>query len=95
MLADRYNIPVFNGLKRIRFSPMQKSKDAIKRLENVFHTMEVKDPKKEIIKRKKILIIDDVITSGSTIATAVRALKKNDIEEVRFLVLSSSNKSFK
>lgn len=71
-------IPFENALKRIRHTPKQSRADKEerhRRLKGAF--IAVKD-----VKGKKILLVDDVITTGSTMIECVHALQKAGCESV-------------
>lgn len=63
-----------NILKRTIFSPTQTKKNRWQRWENVSSIFDINDTKK--LENKKILLIDDVITTGATIEACCQALSK-------------------
>lgn len=80
------------ALKRIKNTKPQTSlakKDRLKNMNNVFSC----NPKKiELLKNKKILLIDDVYTTGATIKAACKILKKAKVKNIDVLTLSNSYK---
>jgi ComF family protein len=64
----------FKALYRIQASSTQTKKSRYERWENVEHIFVVKNP--ETIKGKHILLVDDVITTGSTIEACANTLLK-------------------
>lgn len=74
-IAKILNIPVENSvLKRIRYTESQTKKNLIERKVNVEGAFKVKRSKK--VQNKKIILVDDVITTGATISECARQLKK-------------------
>lgn len=74
-IAEKINIPIENNvLKRVSHNITQTSKSKFERWENVKRIFEVKYPEK--IKGKHILVIDDAITTGATLESALRSLKE-------------------
>lgn len=74
-LSEITKIPVENEiLIRNIYTETQTKKSRLKRWENVKEIFELSNPEK--IKNKHILIVDDVITTGSTIEACVNEIKK-------------------
>ena len=75
-----------NPLKRSRYTGSQTKLSGKQRVKNVQDAFFVADPK--IIANKNIIIVDDVITTGSTIKEVARCLKSADAREIWGLVLT-------
>lgn len=58
-------VPEF--LKRIRYTQSQTKLNIHERIENVENAFEIHNPYKRFVKDKSFIIVDDVITTGSTI----------------------------
>ncbi len=81
-IADGINetlrIKVMTGaIKRTRFTPSQTKLDKAARKENVSDAFAVNPKHAGEIKRKNIVVVDDVITTGATILECCSALKKS------------------
>lgn len=68
------------SLKRIRNTESQTTKNKEERMENLKDAFVVKNNK--LIKNKNIVLIDDVVTTGSTLNEAKRVLLKNGAKNV-------------
>lgn len=83
-VGDYYKIPVDNGvLKKVRDTKSQKKMDAEQRRRNLQDAFKVIRP----VKGKKILVIDDVYTTGSTMDAAARCLKNAGAHRVYYLTV--------
>lgn len=76
------------ALIKIRNNPPQASLEAEERRANVKGAYQVK--RKEKIKDKVVLLVDDVFTTGSTIEECSRVLKQAGAKEVRALTLAQA-----
>jgi ComF family protein len=65
-------------LKRTRFTPSQTTMTFEERKENVHKAFAIS----KRINGKKIIIVDDVITTGATITECARVLKGNGVDEI-------------
>jgi ComF family protein len=75
-VAKRLEIPIDKKLlKRRRYTQSQTKMNLIERKENVKNAFMLKDKKK--IFGKKIILVDDVITTGATIGECAKVLKEN------------------
>ncbi|HWB34097.1 MAG TPA: phosphoribosyltransferase family protein [Candidatus Paceibacterota bacterium] len=63
-----------HALARVRETPRQQGLPRHKRLTNVEHSMEVVDQEK--VRGRICIVVDDVSTTGATLAEAARALRK-------------------
>lgn len=71
------------ALSRTGNTPPQVGLSRNQRKENLKKAFAIKDPKR--VAGKKILLVDDVITTGATVDEAARVLKKAGAREVRVL----------
>ncbi len=86
-LASHYKISVLSLLLRIRSTiPQSLVKDKVKRgknIKNVFYCQN-----RELVKGRKIIIVDDVCTTASTLRECARILSRAGAKEVWGLVLA-------
>lgn len=81
-------IPVYaNILMRIRYtSPQMKIKNYSKRKENIINAFSIK--LNENIKDKKILLVDDVATTGATLLECAKILKRHGAKKIYAIVIA-------
>jgi ComF family protein len=75
-------------LKRKRYTPSQGTKTVLQRLENVAGAFHIPSFKRKFIEGKKVLLIDDVYTSGATINECVKVLNHARVNGVNVLTLA-------
>ncbi|MEA3347196.1 MAG: ComF family protein [Candidatus Auribacterota bacterium] len=74
MISNKSGIPQYNILKKIRKTNRQTSLNRKQRLKNLEGVFEIKKGCK--ISGKRVLIVDDVYTTGATVNACATALKK-------------------
>lgn len=72
--------------RKLHIEKRRAGMDRKSRLESVKNAFEVVSPR--LIEGKKILLIDDVFTSGATVSNCAKALKKSDAEKVYVLTVA-------
>jgi ComF family protein len=92
LLADALSkiakIPTqLNLLKRVHKTGIQGGKKRGERFSNVKNVFEVDPKDQSLLKRKNILLIDDVLTTGATLSSCARTLKKAGAANVFALTL--------
>jgi competence protein ComFC len=85
-LGKEFGLPVLDNLKKIRRTRPQNELSRDERLVNLKGAFAVKDGQK--IAGLKILLIDDVMTTGATLDECSKVLLENGADEVRCLTLS-------
>lgn len=86
-LSEITKIPLnLISLQRIAFTETQTKKSRFKRWDNVKEKFHIGD--KESIKGKHVAIIDDVITTGSTIESCVHELEKANVSKISIISMS-------
>lgn len=85
-IGRRSNIPVKNDLRRVRFTAAQAGLTNAKRRLNVSGVFRSK--KKNSLAGKRVLLVDDVMTTGASAAACARALKLAGAKHVTLLTLA-------
>jgi competence protein ComFC len=85
IIAKQTKKPLTKLLKRVKYTKKQASLERKKRLKNLDGAFAVRKPKN--CENRKILLVDDVMTTGTTLSIAAAALLKAGAAEVNVLVL--------
>ncbi|SHM31411.1 comF family protein [Cyclobacterium lianum] len=88
-LAGSLKISAINHLIRKIPTQTQTNKSRMERWENVAEVFEVRHP--ETIKNKKLLLVDDVLTTGATLAACARTLDLHQPKSIDFIALAAGN----
>lgn len=75
VLSQKSGKPVLRCLERVRATPTQAGLSAQARSENVDDAFAVKKRYAPVVRNARILLVDDVLTTGSTMRACVRALR--------------------
>lgn len=88
--AGLLNLPLLeNALVKVRDTQSQTELDDYKaRVQNIVGCFAVSNPK--LVADKKIILVDDVFTSGSTINEAVKTLRSNGVQRIIALVVAKT-----
>lgn len=84
--AKRRELPFEELLKKTKKTPKQHKLGKAERLKNLKNAFELKD--KTAIRGRKILMIDDIMTTGATLSECATAIKKGKPESVTGLCLA-------
>jgi len=87
-LGDKLRLEVKNVLLRVKKTKSQFGLAREKRIENISKAFVLKPEKKGLIRKMTIFLVDDVLTSGSTLLEAARILKRNGAKRVFGLTLA-------
>jgi ComF family protein len=88
-LSNSLGIPFEKGLvTRTKFTETQTKKNRFERYQNVENIFEIKDL--EAIKDKRIAIVDDVLTTGSTLESCGIVLLECGCSEVSIMTIASA-----
>jgi ComF family protein len=86
ILADRTGHPVLDCLRRVRNTETQTHFDREERMENLRNAFELRNTSS--VHEKRLLLIDDVLTTGSTLDECARILRAAGSESVRAVVVA-------
>ncbi len=86
-LSRRSGIPLLDAVVKTRETGAQKELGRAEREKNLEGTFHVSDRKG--VKNKKLLVIDDTLTTGSTVSELASVLKRAGAKEVDALTLTS------
>ena len=88
-VAEKFNLVMRPYvLKRVRHKEAQIKLKRDQRLENIKDVFRVSDEWRDKLKSTKVLLVDDVTTSGATLNECAGELKKCGVEEVWGIVLA-------
>jgi len=83
--ASRYELPLnYTSLIRSRHTHLQAGMTAVERQKNVRQAFMIKEP----VKHEHIALIDDVMTTGSTVNEAAKTLKKSGVKKVDVWIIA-------
>lgn len=88
-IAENLEIEVVELLIKVKETKEQKKLKKDERFENIREAFGIKQGIS--IKNKKIILIDDVTTTGATLQEASKLLKKFDIGDIKLLTLAKSH----
>ena len=91
-VANRYGVRLSTNLRRKRYTKAQASLGDAERQSNLTDAFEVKDAHK--VAGKRILLIDDVFTTGATLRAAACVLKAAGAARVSALALARTDRAF-
>jgi len=87
-LSEVAGRPVHNLLERCRATETQTHFDRKDRMENLRNAFRLR--KNAVVKELRLLLVDDVLTTGSTLDECARVLRKAGAAEVRAAVVARS-----
>ena len=88
-ISELTGVPVvYGGLKRVRATPQQVGKSKIERADNVQGAFRVAMEHASDIVGRRLVLIDDVLTSGATVDACARALSRAGAGHVDVLVFA-------
>jgi ComF family protein len=89
-ISRRTNTPVENALRRVHNTAAQAGLTSSKRRLNVSGAFQAKRP--AVIDGRRVLLIDDVMTTGATAASCARALRRAGARQVTLLTLARADR---
>lgn len=93
LLATTIPLPLNDCLEKTQPTQAQAKLNRRERLTNLTGSFKVKEP--QYVRGKRILLIDDVMTTGSTLEQCARALKSAGAKSVIGVVFAKDHSSFK
>ena len=75
LLGRTSGIPVQDALNRVRYTTTQTAFDRAERIENLRGAFQVRE--NSDVRNMRLLLVDDVLTTGSTLSECARVLKKS------------------
>lgn len=88
-ISQRSGVMLANGaLQRVRATPQQVGLAKSERARNVQSAFRVSESGKTMIRGKRVVLIDDVLTSGATVDTCARILLRGGASAVDVLVFA-------
>lgn len=88
-LSANLEIPVRQLLERVKFTDTQTEKTRLERLENVQGVFKVKNAEK--VRNSRIILVDDVMTTGATLCSCANELLGAGAKSVDFLTIAAGN----
>lgn len=86
-LAEILKLPYYpHALRRVKATTTQTAKGKLERWENVAGVFEVATP--QHIQKKHVLLVDDVVTTGSTLEACIRAIQSVNGTEVSIAAIA-------
>ena len=83
--ASHYKLPLnYSSVIRSRYTDLQAGLTAVERQKNVQHAFMLKEP----LKYEHIALVDDVMTTGSTVNEAAKILKQSGIKKVDIWIIA-------
>jgi ComF family protein len=86
MLAERSGTPVLDCLRRVRYTTTQTRLDRTERMENLRNAFDLR--KNMSVQGRHLILIDDVLTTGSTVDECARVLRKAGAGSVRVMTVA-------
>jgi ComF family protein len=89
IISDSSGVPVLHeALRRVRATPQQVGLDKTQRAVNVQGAFKVAPERRAEIAGRRLILVDDVLTSGATLDTCARALLRAGAAHVDVLVFA-------
>ncbi len=85
-VADALNVELLRGVDRCKATPYQSGLKAFERRRNLRRAFTVRKQ----LQHKHVLIIDDVVTTGTTLSELAKVLLRNGTEKVSALTIASA-----
>jgi competence protein ComFC len=86
LLSKQTGTPMWNALKRIRYTTTQTKLDRSERMENLRGAFRVRHTRR--VKGRHLILVDDVFTTGSTVEECSRVLLRAGATSVRVITVA-------
>jgi ComF family protein len=90
VVARRTGLPVCNAARRQRATPPQAGLSSARRRENMVRAFSVRKP--DLVKGRRILLVDDVLTTGATVSACALSLKRAGAAHVSVLTVARADR---
>ncbi|CDG02639.1 ComF family protein [Clostridium chauvoei] len=89
VISEKLDIPISNTLIKVKETKEQKTLSKEERSINLINAFDIKKPSD--IENKRIILIDDVLTTGATLRECEKILKKFRASTINILTVAKSN----
>lgn len=90
-ISQRAGILNVHALRKIKTTPPQVTLSEKERWENVKGAFDIIEEKKQAVKGKKLLLVDDVLTTGATAGACSLVLRKNGAARVFVATIANTS----
>ena len=90
VLGKRIGVPVCRAARRRRATPPQAGLTGARRRENVTRAFSVR--KAEAVQGRRVLLVDDVLTTGATVSACALALKRAGAKHVAVITVARADR---
>lgn len=87
-LARTLDVPSIPAVRRVRNTPSQTSRDLAARTENIFGAFAPVNEYQDFVDGKRVVIVDDVTTTGATMAAVAASLEEAGAATIRAIALA-------
>ncbi|AZL16223.1 ComF family protein [Rickettsiales endosymbiont of Stachyamoeba lipophora] len=91
-LGNKLQLPCKSLLVRKKHTKPQNQLSFLDREKNIYDCFKINTKYQNLIKNKHILLVDDVITTGSTVSEAAKILKNHGAQTVTIVCIARTNK---
>lgn len=81
-ISDRIKVPVLHALQRRKYTRSQGGLTQKERIKNVGAAFDLSEKYMHQLKGSRVLLVDDVVTTGATVNSIAKVLKKAGVREV-------------
>lgn len=89
IVSEKCNIEISNSLIKVKNTKEQKTLSKDERMSNLIDAFYIKDYNE--VKNKRVILIDDVVTTGATLLECEKILKKFNASTINILTVAKSN----